>query len=180
MNKILLHIPHASTKLPNEFWENVVQAKEVINRFMNVITDVDTDKLFAENEYDKLVFPYSRVFCDVEKFADDELETMSKYGMGVVYSKTNLGVCFRSYDKEYTDKVLTKYYYPYHQELNEKAENMLSDGSLVVLIDCHSFSKEIIMEKDKQVDLPEICIGYNDEDTLANLCVRYFEEKKYK
>lgn len=30
----------------------------------------------------KIVFPYSRIFCDVEKFRDDSKEILSKKGNG--------------------------------------------------------------------------------------------------
>ncbi len=181
MNKIFLHIPHSSKEIPTVFWRNTCQSKEIINRFVDVITDTDTDILFTDNGYEKIVFPYSRVFCDVEKFDDDELETMSKFGMGVVYSKNNSGLCFRNHDKEYTDMVLTNYYYPYHTTLNDKVEKLLKENETVVLVDCHSFSKDIIMIKENQEDLPEICIGFNeDKNCLAEFCVQFLEELGYK
>lgn len=180
MNKILLHIPHSSTKIPKIFWKNVFVGKHIINKFIKDITDADTDILFGHNKYDKIIFPYSRVFCDVEKFADDNLEVMSKFGMGAVYLKTNLGVSFRNYNKEYSDMVLHKYYYPYHKKLNNKVENLLNSNKTVVLVDCHSFSKDIIMFEECKKDLPEICIGFNDkQDKLAKLCIQFFKDLKY-
>jgi len=180
MNKILLHIPHSSTKLPKEFWQNICTSKQIIEKFVKDITDVDTGILFASNEYDKIIFPYSRVFCDVEKFADDNLEVMSKFGMGAIYSQTNFGVKFRNYNKEYNNKILHKYYYPYHEMLNRKVESLLRLKENVVLVDCHSFSKNIIMIEENKDDLPEICIGFNGEkDKLAKLCEQYFKNLKY-
>ena len=181
MNKILLHIPHSSKEIPDCFWNNICQSKETINKFVSDITDINTDLLFSNNKYEKIVFPYSRVFCDVEKFDNEELEPMSTFGMGVIYSKTNLGLCFRKYNKEYNDMVLAKYYKPYHKNLNNKVENLLKENKYVVLVDCHSFSKNIIMIKENQKNLPEICIGFNGtKDKLAKSCVQFFKNLGYK
>ena len=181
MNKILLHIPHSSKVIPDCFWNNTCQSGEIINKFVNDITDIDTDILFSNNKYEKIVFPYSRIFCDVEKFDNDKLEPMSKFGMGVIYSKTNYGLCFRNYDKDYCDMVLTKYYHPYHKALNYKVENLLKENDHVVLVDCHSFSKNIIMIKENQKNLPEICIGFNGtKDKLSKYCIQFFKNLGYK
>lgn len=181
MNKIILHIPHSSKIIPDCFWNNVCCPQEIIKKFVDAITDIETDVLFTNNKYDKIVFPYSRVFCDVEKFADDKLEPMSKFGMGVVYSKTNLGLSFREYNKNYRDMVLSEYYAPYHKSLDCKFAESLKKHEYVVLIDCHSFSQDIIMVKKNQKDLPEICIGFNGtKDDLAELCINFFENLGYQ
>ena len=180
MNKILLHIPHSSKVIPDCFWNNVYQCKEIIDRFVDDITDTDTDNLFASNDYEKILFPYSRVFCDVEKFDNDEFEPMSKFGMGAIYTKTNLGLGFRNHNEEYSNMVLSKYYYPYHEALNSKTESLLRENEYVILVDCHSFAKDIIMVEENRNDLPDFCIGFNGaEDELSKLCVQYFKNLGY-
>ena len=37
-------------------------------------------------EANAIIFNYSRLLVDVERFADDALETKSERGMGVIYS----------------------------------------------------------------------------------------------
>ncbi|MBR6779039.1 MAG: N-formylglutamate amidohydrolase [Clostridia bacterium] len=180
MNKILLHIPHFATKVPKFFWKDVCVKKEIINQFINDITDTDTNKLFGANKYEKIQFGFSRVFCDVEKFADDSVETMSKFGMGVVYNKTNHGVQFRQVNEDYKQYILDNYYYPYHNQLDAKVQNMLNDENKVIIIDCHSFSKDIIMFDKKKNNLPDICIGFNGTmDKLSKLAVDYFSKLGY-
>lgn len=90
MNNIILHIPHSSLKIPNWYYK-LVNDKNIVKSFNTIITDLKTDLLFGKNKFKKVVFPYSRVFCDVEKFADDSKEIMSKFGMGYIYTKTHLG-----------------------------------------------------------------------------------------
>ena len=54
------------------------------------MTDHYTDELFnITNSYiHKLKFPVSRLLVDVERFEKDELEIMSKVGMGCIYERT--------------------------------------------------------------------------------------------
>jgi N-formylglutamate amidohydrolase len=181
MNKILLHIPHANTNLPKCFWQNVCVEKDIVKKFVQDITDTNTDKLFGKNCYKKIKFGYSRVFCDVEKFADDSQEEMSKFGMSVVYSKTNNGVQFANITQDYLEKVLQKYYWPYHSKLDKLAKKYLATGQNVILIDCHSFSQNIIMFDERKHDLPDICIGYNQNynSNLVNMVQEYFSNLGY-
>lgn len=179
MNKILLHIPHSATKIPKMFWKDVCVEKEVIIDFVKNITDTDTDKLFGTNKYKRICFPCSRVFCDVEKFADDT-EIMNKFGMGVVYTKTNKGVEFRKPNEDYKKHILEKYYYPYHNELDKQVQKLLKGKDKVILVDCHSFGKEIIMFNNKRNNLPDICVGFNGVlNKLAQQAFNYFTNLGY-
>lgn len=182
MNKIILHIPHSGQKLPNIFWKNVCVDKQTVKLFANEIADYKTDKLFGSNNLTKVVFKYSRVFCDVEKYEDDSLEDMSKFGMGVVYSKTNKKIKFANISKDYKDLILKSVYRPYHQKLTKLTNTLIEKNEHVIMIDCHSFSKSIIMFEDKKENLPDICIGFNDNhnETLINIINKYFTTLGYK
>ena len=46
------------------------------------MSDFKVDKLFENIDAEKVKCKYSRLYCDVERFKDDELEEMSKYGQG--------------------------------------------------------------------------------------------------
>ena len=60
-------------------------------------------------------------------------------------------------------------------------ENLLKENEYVVLVDCHSFSRDIIMVKKNQKDLPEICIGFNGKkDKLSKSCIDFFKNLGYK
>ena len=94
MNNIVLHIPHSNLKIPCSFLKNVIIDKEVVENFNHAITDLYTSDLFGKNQYSKVIAKYSRIYCDVEKFADDNKEIMSKFGMGFIYTHTNNGIKF--------------------------------------------------------------------------------------
>ena len=60
------------------------------------MTDHYTDELFAGNSKDSsVIFPISRICADAERFIDDEQETMSVKGMGVIYTHSSSGLPIR-------------------------------------------------------------------------------------
>ena len=77
MRKLVLHIPHSSTEIP--LLDGYVSNQDAIQDEIVKLTDWYTDDLFDSEVDDKIVTPFSRIFCDVERFADDELEVMSKF-----------------------------------------------------------------------------------------------------
>ena len=106
---------------------------------------------------------------------------MSQFGMGFVYTKTNLGTQFLNPTKEYKQKIYQNYYSKHHNKLDNVVESSVKKQK-TVLLDCHSFSKNIIMFDNKKDNLPDICIGfdslyYNEE--LVNYIKSYFEKLGY-
>ncbi len=82
MNKdcIILHIPHSSLTIPEEALHQY-ETSFLQEEFL-LMTDRYTDELFGL-PYTSIVFPYSRLFCDVERFRDDSLEEMAQKGMSL-------------------------------------------------------------------------------------------------
>ena len=183
-NIVLLHIPHSRLKLTKEFknTKKFIDENEIKN-FNMTITDLFTNELFSFHKFNHIKAKYSRICCDMEKFADDKIESMSKYGMGVVYTKTNQNKSFINCDDIYKELVLKKYYYPYHDKLNKSTQKYLEKNKPVILVDCHSFSEEIIMNGNTH-DLPEICIGSNENSKndleLLKFTNEYFQKLGYK
>lgn len=182
MNNIILHIPHSSLHLPNDFWENTVCEKSVVDEFNYNITDLYTDELFNNAKYRSIVAPYSRIYCDVERFAEDDKEIMSKFGMGFIYTHTNTGKRFFESNEDYRQKVFNNYYKKLHSDLDRIIENSITKNT-TILLDCHSFSKDIIMFADKKENLPDICIGFDNiyySEELVNFIKNYFENCGYR
>ena len=181
MNNIVLHIPHSSLKLPYGFLKNAIASKEVIENFNHAITDLYTRDLFGKNKYSKVIAKYSRIYCDVEKFADDSKEIMSKSGMGFVYTHTNTGKHFFNPSEEYKTNIFSNYYIKHHNKLDSVVSKTLKKGT-TLLIDCHSFSHDIIMFEDMKNNLPDICIGFDElynSEKLVNYIKTYFENCGY-
>jgi len=83
---LILHIPHSSTKIPKDLRSQfIISDAELVDKIHHM-TDAYTDDLFPA-EYERLVFPVSRIVCDPERFADDSMESMAAKGMGVNYTR---------------------------------------------------------------------------------------------
>ena len=169
--KIIFHIPHASTELPDEFFEGleppfVKEGKGTTELYLTNLkmSDVLLLELVKGLPYEKVVAPYSRLYCDVEHYWNDTEETMSKHGMGAVYIKDYLGRTLRKEDKGYKAKV--KEYYDRHHSL--LFETIKRAEGVVLLIDLHSFGPEIASVITKG-PYPDICIGYNEGDENEEL-----------
>ncbi len=156
-NKIVLHIPHSSI--------NGIFDKEIgkwprnaffVNTCVKEHTDWFTDMLFhtGDNAIKEIIFPYSRFVCDVERLEDDEL---NRIGQGIVYTEYN-GYKRGALSEEEYDKIVQL-----REEYLMRLKSHITENS--ILIDCHSFSNRT-ME-----DTPDICIGYNNDESYSGLIV---------
>ena len=175
---ILLHVPHSSSSFPSEsnytFHDLDDEEKLLIDYF--------TDELFVpekETEHiSSVVFPYCRLYCDVERLVNDPLE---KDGLGISYFReVRIGkvFSFRSFSSK--EKAFT-YYADYHAHVSKKLVSLDND---ILLIDCHSFSALPNLLNSNPPDI-DICIGYNDDETCPNKVVignivQYFKSLGYK
>lgn len=178
--KIIIHIPHASLNLPDIFYEHTLKSKEEIEKENIFISDYLVDKFLPNNYANIIKFNYSRLFCDVERFKNDKLETMSKYGMGAIYEQNSNGEKFINLTQEYKEIVLNKYYDLHHQLLDKKTTEILKKYNECYIIDLHSFSDEFVKKILKLENNPDICIGYDNNFCDINLINKTIEHfKKY-
>ena len=179
-NKIILFLPHSSIKLPHIFKKHEKLLSDSEIKFFNMsMTDLYTDKLFSSYRFCNIKSRVSRIVCDCEKFIDDSKECMSKFGLGVVYMKTHQGKKFINIDEKYKNKILNKFYFPVHKKLDKKTKNL--NKKTIILVDCHSFSKDIVL--DQKGDFPDICIGINEkyiDKNIIDFTTTYFQTKGYK
>lgn len=113
----------------------------------------------------------SRLVVDPERFEDDEFELMSKRGMGAVYLKTARQEALRrellTADRE---KLIAKYYRPYHQAFAGQTKRILDRFGRCLIIDCHSFpSQPLPYEFDRATNRPDICLGTDEFHTPKEL-----------
>ncbi len=175
--KILLHIPHSSTSFPKDSGYTF----DDLNADERLLIDYYTDELFLPEQpsakIDSVVFPYCRLYCDVERLINDPLE---KEGLGISYlrRKDNSAQQPNSFS---TMQSAFPLYADHHSLVTKKLVSM-GDGTL--LIDCHSFSSIPNMLNSNPPDI-DICIGYNDDDTrpvnaVLDRIVRHFTSLGYK
>ena len=159
-NCLLLHIPHSSAAFPagTEYGFNDLDEEE------RLLIDYFTDELFAPEasaeRICKLVFPYCRLYCDVERLVNDPLE---KDGLGICYRRRVDGGsrsfgCLEEAFALYAD---------FHAEASKQLV-LLGDDTL--LIDCHSFSSLPNLLNSNPPDI-DVCIGFNDDETCPDLDV---------
>lgn len=167
LERIVLHIPHASPVFPfgRSGWE------EGIRREIGRWTDWYTDWLFASaSRLDPRIipvsYPFSRFFCDVERLEDDPLEAV---GQGIVYER--FGGLKRSVSE--AERVFALRSYKEHHDRLRRAIT----GERTLLVDCHSFPPDLS-------DV-EVCIGVNEdwsrpEGYIIDGTVRKFSSLGYK
>ena len=176
---LLLHVPHASTVIP----------QEELPRFCTVdladeqlkMTDRYCDELFSG--YDSVIFPVSRLVCDPERFRDDAEETMSRIGMGAVYSRASSGGLFRRVTEEEREDLLRQYYDPHHARLTEVVEEKLRTYGKCLIVDGHSFHPvPLPYEPDQSPNRPDFCIGtdpYHTPKQLSNLAMDFLRKEGF-
>ena len=181
MKKIILHIPHSSTIIP--FNDGYVSCDVKIKQEIIKLTDWYTDDLFDSEVDDKIVAPFSRIFCDVERFADDELEIMSKVGMGVLYEKLDSDELLRKITPELREKILNDYYWKHHENLTTKVEKELKINGECLIVDCHSFpSTPLLKAINQNLNTPDFNIGtdsYHTPKKYIDASITYFENLGY-
>jgi len=177
LDSFVLHIPHASTYIPN--LEGFVLDK--VEENVLLLTDWATDKIFDVDNVEKIVAPFSRLFCDVERFEDDS-EPMVTVGMGFFYTNGYDGSELRKPNED-SKNLVHKDFYLKHQELfHNKVKERLEKHGVCYIIDCHSFNDNPIVPFIERPKSPDICIGtdpYHTPDYLLNYTLNYFTNLEY-
>ena len=181
MNKVVVHIPHCSTHIPEKYKELFTVDEEKINKELLLITDSYTDELFEHEN--SIVFPVSRLVCDVERFRNESDEEMTAKGMWVCYEKTSDGKPLKICSDEHKKEILTRYYDVHHKKLTEAIELALEEHGECIIVDAHSFSSTPLPhEPSQETPRPDFCIGTDDFHTpyqLLEFCKDFFEAKGY-
>jgi len=183
-NSILLNIPHSSKFILdyNEYYNDIELLSEI-----EILTDHYIDEIFdISNNVNILsqIHNYSRFYCDVERYWNDELEIMSKFGHGVIYKNTCNGNKIRN-ESEIDFNKIKNIYDNYYIEFNNKIKLLLEKYNNCLIIDCHSFNSiPLSMDLNKDLNRPDICIGFNDNisnrfNTTLNYVREFFIEKGY-
>lgn len=165
--------------MPLEYRKTSLITQDELDKENLFMCDYKVDELL-ENKNQAIIFPYSRLYCDVERFKDDN-ESMNKYGMGYIYTKTSNGKTMFKPSLNHK-KLIAQIYDKYHNLLNEKVETILKQYNKCIIIDLHSFSDELVFKLFGYKDTPDICIGFDEiyySKDLVNHFSNYFESNGY-
>ena len=164
-NRYILHIPHANINIPNYTDFNI----DLIDDEILKLTDWATDIIFNVDNIDKIITPFSRVFCDVERL-DDDNEIMYNVGRGIYYTNTDNGNILRTLNENNKINVINEYYNKHHLLLEKLVENKLNLYNEAIIIDCHSFANTPFnTDLNQNNNRPDICIGTDNIHTPQNL-----------
>ena len=178
MNSLtLLHIPHSVFWIPREHLGNFVLSETELRKVSYEMVDWYTDELYPVKKYEAIIANVNRLVVDVERFADDELESMSKIGQGVVYTHVPDGRKLSSMDNDCREKLLQTYYYTHHEALSAAVKQKMARHGKCLIVDCHSFAESDL--NIKQCKKPDICIGtdpFHTPQKLIDFAVAYVKE----
>lgn len=166
-DNIILHIPHSGILDPGGEPLELSPSEWLL-------VDKYTDELFGARVscgIRSVVFPYCRLFCDVERLPHDPLE---KAGIGVHYAlERTIG----------TDREAFRLYEEHQHRL---AQAILNGGDHTLLVDCHSFSQRpnALQPDTSGFDDIDVCIGFNEDWSKPGHAIDYlvgeFERRGYR
>ena len=138
MANLILHIPHASLRIPD--YGHYLLPKEAVDAEALQLADLYTDELFLPAQGDAVIqADFSRVYCDVERFDHDALEPMSKFGMGATYVRCDDGRPLRNLSSTERDTIMQNGYSPHHERLTSAVDAEILRTGEARIVDCHSF-----------------------------------------
>lgn len=186
--EIIKHIPHASLEFPPSYQDERRLSKMLafgknyeINNFK--MTDLFVDQLFKWVPGVEVKAKYTRLYCDVEKYRNDNLEPMSKYGQGYVYTISFDGEKMLRHFKcngVDPDGKVDEYYDEHHAALASEVRKILEKKKKALILDLHSYSDEQAKRIEKEPPFPDVCIGLNEgfkNKKMLDAIIRRIEEK---
>lgn len=182
---LVVHIPHASVVVPEDVRATFRLSPDELARELLAMTDLYTDEIFAlgADEARSVVFPWSRLVVDPERFADDSAEPMAAKGMGAFYTRTSDGRVLRGAPMSAERARLWAMYRAHHAALGAAVSAALAAHGTCLVVDAHSFpSRPLPYEEDQRRGRPQICIGTDPTHTpslLRESAVEAFAEEGF-
>ena len=179
---LIANIPHSSTFIPQEMKGSFLLNNDDLQKELLRMTDRYTDEIFscvAELGGISVIYTYSRLVLDPERFRDDKKEPMAAKGMGVIYTKDSNGRLLRNINETERYRLLENLYDPYHNAISKEVRNLLSKFGKCLIIDGHSFPAILLpYETNQDIQRPKICIGtdqFHTPQSLTDFILKFFE-----
>lgn len=180
----VLHVAHSSRQVPAEERQAIRLNDAALNKELLRMTDAYTDELFPITpvEAARLVFPTSRLICDVERFPSDKDEPMATRGMGVIYARTSMGEVLRAQPDQPDRRTLfDRWYWPHHSKLERLVNDVAARSGVCLIVDCYSFpSVALPYELDQSSCRADICIGTDQFHTSSTVRIRLQLQRRRK
>jgi len=182
---LIANIPHSSIFIPPEIRSSFLLNNDDLQKELLRMTDRYTDEIFScvsELGGISVIYTYSRLVLDPERFRDDKKEPMAAKGMGIIYTKDSNGRLLRNINETERYRLLENLYDPYHNAISKEVQNLLSNFGKCLIIDGHSFPAiPLPYENNKKFERPKICIGtdqFHTPQCLTDFMKKFFENNK--
>ena len=175
-NNLIIHVPHSSLYIPDEYRKTALISQQELDEENLFMCDTGIIELIPEAfKENAVIFPYSRLYTDVERFRDGS-EPMDAYGMGFVYTKDSRGREMFRPDAKHIEEV-SRIYDDHHETLDAYVSDVLAEYGSCIIIDLHSYSDEAVDRLFGYRNCPDVCIGiepdcYDEEliDAIITIC----------
>ena len=164
-HNLIIHVPHASTHIPENLRKDFIVENDLIDRESSISADLYTEQLARQAWPMATIIEakISRIVLDVERYEDDSKEIMSKFGRGIIYTRSHDGKKIRAeVSQKKRQALIEQYYVPHWKKLRDTAKGK-------ILIDLHSYPVEPwFIETRPNDSRPEIDLGFTEELTPTN------------
>ena len=159
MTKLVIHVPHASTAIPEDVWAEFIVTRSEVEAEAVASADLYTGEMARQAwpMAEIIEAEVSRIVVDVERYDDDDQEEMAAVGRGVLYTCDHQMRPIRDASSKFRrDELLDRYYRPHWTRLRSAAKD-------AALIDLHTYPVEPWpIERHTVGPRPEIDIGFSE------------------
>jgi len=135
MTKLVIHVPHASTAIPEDVWSEFTVSRSDVEAEALASADLYTGEMARQAwpHAEIIDTEVSRIVVDVERYDDDSSEEMAEVGRGVFYTCDHLMRPIReALSGPRREELLARYYWPHWKRLRAQAAN-------AILVDLHTY-----------------------------------------
>lgn len=180
MTALVVHVPHASTSIPESVWPDFTVSRDQVELEAFTSADLYTDQMALEAWPGASIInaPVSRIVVDVERYEDDALEEMAQVGRGVIYTHSHRHERIRRDPLPHRRaELLERFYTPHWSRLREAVAG-------ATLIDLHTYPSEPWpIERHASALRPEIDIGITEgltPEAWVRVLTRHFTDAGYE
>lgn len=159
MTKLVIHVPHASTAIPEDVWSEFTVSRQNVEAEAVASADLYTGEMARQAWPQAEIFEaeVSLIVVDVERYDDDSRVEMAEDGRGVFYTCDHLLRPIRkTLSGTRREELLARHYRPHWKRLQTQAAN-------AILVDLHTYPVDPWpIERHAHGRRPEIDIGFSE------------------